>query len=125
MSLAQFLCSHIDMDIQRINRKHYMETDLYYRLNKGLSSKLLQFKNGIIQIEVIINHRWHKNYNATAVEIANCWKNSYPELQNALGCKVFIHDIKNHPNKGELLKMGIGTSYDAYKGILFRKNYLN
>ena len=113
------------MDIQKINRKHYMETDIYYRLNRGLSSKLLQFQNGIIQIEVYINYKWNKNYNATAVEIANCWKNTYPELNHALGCKVFIHDIKRHPEKADIIQSGIRTSYDAFKGILFRKNYLN
>ena len=85
------------MDIQKINRRHFVETDLYYR-------------------------KWEKNYNATAAEIAHAWKTSHAELSHALGCKVFIIDLKKDNNKTILIQSGITPGYDAYKGILFRKN---
>jgi hypothetical protein len=113
------------MDIQKINRRHFVETDLYYRVSLGLSSKLLRFENGIIHIEVTLGRKWDKNYNVTAAEIAYSWKMSNPELEHAIGCKVFIIDLKKGENKITLIKAGINPPYDAFKGILFRKNYLN
>ncbi|MBK8517700.1 MAG: hypothetical protein IPL55_15880 [Saprospiraceae bacterium] len=113
------------MDIQKINRRHFVETDLYYRVSLGLSSRLLKFENGIFHLEVTLGRKWSKNYNVTAAEIAYSWKMSNPELEHAIGCKVFIIDLKTGENKIVLIKAGISPGYDAYKGILFRKNYLN
>ncbi|MBK8349497.1 MAG: hypothetical protein IPL08_18560 [Saprospiraceae bacterium] len=113
------------MDIQKINRRHFVETDLYYRVSLGLSSKLLRYENGIFHLEVTLGRKWDKNYNATAAEIAHAWKTNHPELAHALGCKVFITDLKTGENKTMLIQAGIAPGYDAYKGILFRKNYLN
>jgi len=113
------------MDIQSINRRHFVETDLYYRVSMGLSSRLLKFDNGIFHIEVTLARKWNKNYNATAAEIAHCWRSNYPELEHALGCKVFILDIRGDEMKQSLIQSGITPAYDAYKGILFRKQYLN
>ena len=113
------------MDIQKINRRHFVETDLYYRVSLGLSSKLLCYQNGIFHLEVTLGRKWEKNYNATAAEIAHAWKTSNAELSHALGCKVFIIDLKKDNNKTILIQSGITPGYDAYKGILFRKNYLN
>jgi hypothetical protein len=91
----------------------------------GLSSKLLKFENGIFHLELTLGRKWDKNYNAAAAEIAQSWKNSNPELEKALGCKVFIIDLKSNEMKATLIQAGITPNYDAYKGILFRKNYLN
>ncbi|MBC7885503.1 MAG: hypothetical protein H7X99_08510 [Saprospiraceae bacterium] len=113
------------MDIQKINRRHFVETDMYYRVSLGLSSKLLKYENGIFHLEVTLGKKWDKNYNATAAEIAYCWKSSNPELIKAIGCKVFIIDLKSNEVKFTLIQAGISVGYDAYKGILFRKNYLN
>lgn len=113
------------MDIEKINRRHFVETDLYYRISMGLSSKLLKFENGIFQIEVIVGRKWLKDYNATAAEISNIWRNSNLELAHAIGCKVFIIDLKNGDNKVELVKSKNIKKYDSSKGILFNKNYLN
>ncbi|MBK9733652.1 MAG: hypothetical protein IPO92_01270 [Saprospiraceae bacterium] len=113
------------MDIQKINRRHFVETDLYYRVSLGLSSKLIKYENGVIHLEVTLGRKWDKNYNATAAEIAHCWKNSHPELDKAIGCKVFITDLKSNELKNSLTQAGITLGFDAYKGILFRKNYLN
>jgi hypothetical protein len=113
------------MDIQKINRRHFVETDLYYRVSMGLSSKLLKYENGIFHLEVTLGRKWDKNYNATAAEVSHSWKSSHPELTHAIGCKVFIIDLKKGEDKTVLIQAGISPGYDAFKGILFRKNYLN
>jgi len=113
------------MDIQKINRKHFVETDLYYRVSLGLSSRLIKYENGIIHLEVTLGRKWDKNYNATAAEIAHCWKSCHKELDQAIGCKVFIIDLRKSDLKPTLIQAGINPGYDAFKGILFRKNYLN
>ena len=113
------------MDIQKINRRHFVETDLYYRVSLGLSSKLLKFQNGIIHIEVTCGRKWNKSYNATAAEISYCWKANHPELTHAIGCKVFIIDLRQKALKILSNDAEIFPTYCAYKGILFRRNYLN
>lgn len=113
------------MDIQKINRRHFVETDLYYRVSLGLSSKLLKYENGIFHLEVTLGKKWSKNYNATAAEIAYSWRSNHPELAQSLGCKVFIVDLRTNESRLSLIQPAPVTVYDAYKGILFRKNYLN
>lgn len=102
-----------------------METDLYYRISHGLSSKLLKYENGIFFLEVTVGRKWNKNHNATAAEIAHAWKINNNELEHAIGCKVYIIDLRLDISKTTLIKSGINPGYDAFKGILFRKNYLN
>ncbi len=113
------------MDIDRLNRKHFVETDMYYRVGMGLSSKLLKYENGTIYLEVIIRRKWKKNYNATAAELAYCWKNTHPELENAIACKVYIVDTIQYPYKQYLIHKGIMPGYDAKKGIIYNKPQLN
>ena len=120
-----FCITRVIMNIDKINRKHYVETDMFYRVGLGLSSKLIAFDSGTIHLEVIIEKKWKKGYNATAVEIANCWKDTHPELQVAVGCKVYIIDAKKFSYKRHLIHSGIKPGYDAQKGILFNKNMLN
>jgi hypothetical protein len=102
-----------------------MATDMYYRISLGLSSKLLKYENGIFHLEVVLTKKWDKNFNATAAEIAYSWKSRHPELCKAIGCKVFILDTRDNHDKNFLIQNGIVTSYDACKGVIFRKNYLN
>jgi len=118
-------CIAIGMDIQKINKRHYMATDVFYRVSLGLSSKLLKYENGIFHLEIVITKKWEKNYNATAAEIAYCWKSTHPELYKAIACKVFIIDMRHDDNKSFLVDSGITPTYDAYKGVMFRRNYLN
>ncbi|HRO08510.1 MAG TPA: hypothetical protein PK047_06550 [Saprospiraceae bacterium] len=113
------------MDIEKINRRHLVETDLYYRISMGLSSRLLRYENGIFHLEVTIGRKWKKSHKATASEISHIWKTGYPELTQALGCKVFIIDLNTGKHNAELIKAGKCTNYDSCKGILFSKNYLN
>ncbi|MFZ1705922.1 MAG: hypothetical protein WAT79_16370 [Saprospiraceae bacterium] len=98
---------------------------MYYRISLGLSSKLLKYDNGIIYLEITLSKKWAKNYNATAAELAYSWKSSHPELCKALGCKVYIVDLREDNNRQFLQTQGITTQYDAYKGVIFRKNYMN
>jgi hypothetical protein len=113
------------MNIEEINRKHFIETDMYYRVGYGLSSKLINFSNGIFSIEVVIGGKWSKDYNTTAQEIAYLWKNSHSELGKSIGCKIYIVDSRSYPYKQALLHRSIHPGFDAKKGILFRKGYLN
>lgn len=113
------------MNIEDINRKHFVETDMYYRVGFGLSSKLLKYQNGIFHIEIVIGKKWEKSHNATASEIAHGWKNNHFELSKAIGCKVYIIDTKSFPYKRSLIHQGAKPGYDAKKGILFRSSYLN
>ena len=113
------------MDIEKINRKHFVETDMYYRVGLGLSSKLISFENGTINVEIVISKKWKKNYNATAAELAHCWKNSHPELSKAIACKAYIIDTKTYAYKQYLIHKGIKPGYDAKKGVIFTKQHLN
>ena len=75
-----------------------METDMYYRVGYGLSSKLINFSFGVFTIEVVLSKKWSKDFNATAHELAYLWKNSHKELEKAIGCKVYIIDARTyHP----------------------------
>lgn len=105
--------------------KHKNETDTFYRMSHGLSSKLLKYQNGIIHLELIINQKWKKNHNAAASEIGQIWKGSYVELADALGCKVFIIDERKGRSLQKQPHPLRKPEYDAYKGILFIRNYLN
>ncbi len=113
------------MNIEQINRRHFIETDMYYRVGYGLTSKLLKYKNGIMHIHVVIGKKWDKSYSATAMEMAQCWKKSYNELSKAVACKVFIVDTRKYNYKQYLIHRGMTPGYDAQKGIIFQKNILN
>jgi len=113
------------MNIEEINRKHLIETDMYYRVGYGLSSKIIGFSNGIFTLEIMIGKKWNKDFNATAQELAYLWKNSHKELKRAIGCKIYIIDAKSFSYKRALIHRGVKPGYDAKKGIIFRKGYLN
>ena len=115
----------IVMNIEEINRKHFIETDMYYRVGYGLSSKIINYSFGIFTIEVVLGKRWTKDYNQTAQELSYLWRNSHKELEKAIGCKVYIIDSRTYNYKQGLIHRGIKPGYDAKKGIIFRKGYLN
>ena len=120
-----FCFEDIVMDIEKLNRKHFLGLDMYYRVGFGLSSKLIKFENGILHIEVVIGRKWKRNYNSTAAELAYAWRDSHKELSKAIACKVFIIDCKINQYKQFFIQSGIKPTYDARKGIIFAKNYLN
>ena len=113
------------MNIEEINKKHFLETGMYYRVGFGLHSKLVDYKNGIIFLEVIIGRKWRKSHNATAHELAHCWKETHPELEKAVAAKVYIIDTKKYSYKRALIHSGVKPSYDAKKGVLYREQYMN
>ena len=113
------------MDLEKINRRHLVTNDMYYRVGYGLSSRLLSFKSGTIELEVTIGKKWNRKYNETALEIANCWKNTHSELSSAFACKVYIIDAKKFRYKQHLIHVGIKPGYDAKKGVIFNKNVSN
>jgi len=98
------------MDIHSINRRHFLKHSYYYRLEYDVSSRLLNYKNCILYIEVFTNDKWQKPPYKTALEVANSWKKTHPELKNALGAKIFILDNSSSDVKHK-------TKYK--KGILF------
>lgn len=113
------------MDLEKLNRRHLVENDMYYRVGHSLSSKLLSFHSGTIEIEVTIGKKWKKNYNVTALEIANCWRNTHQELENAVASKIYIIDTRKFAYKQHLIHIGIKPGYDAKKGVIFNKNIAN
>jgi len=113
------------MNIEEINRKHFIETDMYYRVGFGLTSRLLHVKNGVFTIEVVLSKKWSKDYNATAQELAYLWKKTHKELALCLACRVYIIDAKQYNYKQALIHRGIKPGYDGKKGVIFRKKYLN
>ncbi len=116
---------YMAINIQDLNRKHLLQSDVVYRVNHGLSSRLVNYKNGIIYLEVLFTKKWRKTYDETTEEMANNWRNANKELAKAIGCKVYIIDARTYPYKKELyLSTGV-ASYDAKKGILFSQDVLN
>jgi hypothetical protein len=113
------------MDIEKINNRHFFETEMYCRMEMGLSSRLLSFKNGIFHIEMVIHPKWDKSYNMAAIEMAQLWRDGNLELTNAFACKVFIIDARKNQYKDQLSEAGVKVDYDAKKGVLFYKQHLN
>lgn len=48
------------INIKEINRKHLLKSDVVYRINYGLSSRLVNFRNGIMYLEVMFTRKWKK-----------------------------------------------------------------
>jgi len=76
-------------------------------------------------VEIVITKKWPKDLNATAQEIAYLWRDSHKELKYAIASKIFIINARKFAYKQSLLHRGINPGYDAKKGIIFRKGYLN
>lgn len=98
------------MDIRSINKRHFSKHNFHYRLEYDLSSRLLKYENCILYIEVSIGEKWKKPPYKAALEIANNWKDIHPELNNALGAKIFILDLDKKESKSKI---------KYKKGILF------
>ncbi|MBK6546327.1 MAG: hypothetical protein IPO78_06995 [Saprospiraceae bacterium] len=113
------------LNIKEINRKHLLRSDVVYRINYGLCSRLVNFRNGIMYLEVMFTKKWKKNYDETTEELAQCWKETNDELKKAIGCKVYIIDARQYPYKKEMYLHSGVASYDAKKGMLFNTDQLN
>jgi len=108
------------MNIEEINRKHFIKTDMFFRVGKGLSSRLLRFDHGIIYLEIEVRSKWTRSVDAAAWTIANSWKNEHPEFKDAVASKVYVIDSRSYDYKRTLLHLGVKPGYDAYKGVFFK-----
>ena len=108
------------MNIEEINRKHFIKTDMFFRVGKGLSSKLLKFDHGIIYLELEVRAKWDRSIDAAAWTVAHSWKNEHLEFKNAIASKVFIIDSRSYNYKRTLMHLGVKPGYDAYKGVFFK-----
>jgi len=108
------------MNIEDLNRKHFIKTDMFFRVGKGLSSKLLKYENGIIYIELEVRGKWKRTLNSAAWAIAHSWKTENPEFGEAIASKVYIIDSRSYEYKRTLMHLGVKPGYDAYKGVFFK-----
>lgn len=111
------------MNIEKINKKHQFEVDMYTRAEYGLSSKLIGFNNQVISLQVTLTKRRKQSYANLALDLANFWKTNHKELTTALACRVYFVDLYSFPFKRK--EQYNFEDYDARKGIIFYKSYLN
>lgn len=119
------LCNISTVDIRNINKKHYYEIDMYYRSQYGISSQLTKYENLVFHIDVIISNPIYRSYASVAAEIGYMWKQNVKELKSSIGCKINFIDGHKNPINLALYQESISVNYDARKGIIFHKNYLN
>lgn len=98
---------------------------MYYRSQYGISSQIVKYDNLVFHINVVISSNTFRSYSSVAAEIAYMWKQSVKELNLAIGCKINFIDGHKNPLNLSLYKEGISVNFDARKGVLFHKNYLN
>lgn len=111
------------MNIEQLNSKHLFEVDMYYRAAYGVSSSLIDFKNQVINLQVVITKRPKLSYASLSIELANIWKENNKELASAIACKVYFVDLYKFPFKRKSNYQM--EDYDAKKGVLYYKQYLN
>ena len=108
------------MNIEELNRRHFLNTDMYFRVGRGLSSRLLKYEHGIIHVELEVRKKWPKSTDAAAYIVAHAWRNEHEELSDAVASKVFLINSKDFEYKRTLLHLGIRPGYDEYKGVFFK-----
>jgi hypothetical protein len=113
------------MDINVINKRHFLKYNMQYRIEHDISSRLISYDNCILHIEVFFGKKWKKPPYKTALEIAKNWKFIHPELKNALGAKIFIIDSNDDSydqiseTKRDVLGNEVNRRVRYKKGILF------
>ncbi len=108
------------MNIEEINKKHFIKTDMFFRVGKGLSSRLIKYEHNIIYLELEVRSKWDRSVDAAAWTIAQSWKSEHTEFDDAIAAKVYIIDSRNFLYKRTLMHLGIKPGYDAYKGVFFK-----
>ena len=66
---------------------------MFFRVGKGLSSKLLKYEHGIIYVELEVRTKWKKTIDSAAWLIANSWKEENPEFAEAVAAKIYVVDL--------------------------------
>ncbi|MEL6122283.1 MAG: hypothetical protein AAFR14_01070 [Bacteroidota bacterium] len=108
------------MNIEEINRQYFIKADMFFKVDKGLSSKLLKYDHGIAYIELEVRRKWQRTLDAAAWTVAHSWQRETDELEDAVASKVYIIDSRSYQYKRTLLHLGIKPGYDAYKGVFFK-----
>ena len=114
------------MDLKQINKHYFLKKDMYSSVLDGVSSSLISYQNGIMYLEVILTRKWKKSHEFTAFKLAHDWKKSFVMLEHAIGCKVFIVDLRESDEWSTVRsKSSKPKIYRAKKGILFQPDQLN
>ena len=85
------------IDIKTISQRHVRRIDKFYRMCAGLSSELLSYESGVIELEIRKSTRWDKSPRETANQLAECWRSGNPELAGASRFLVHIYERKTDP----------------------------
>ena len=94
-----------NFDLRDVAERHIYSIDKLYRMHAGLSSDLISYEDGIIELEIRVTKRWPKSHEVTALQLADCWRGQ-PELDQAKGCLVHIYDVQKP----------VGSSVPVHKG---------
>jgi len=81
-----------EIDIKAISQRHIHRIDKLYRMCAGLSSDLVSYESGVIELEIRKGKRWPKPPEVTARQLAECWRHSNRELSGAVAFVVHIYE---------------------------------
>lgn len=83
-----------EIDIKAVSLSHVQRIDKLYRMHGGLSSELVSYESGVIELEIRKGERWKKTPEVTARQLAECWKSHNRELSGAVAFVVHIYEQK-------------------------------
>lgn len=86
-----------ELDIDAINLSHAHRIDKWFRMYAGLSSELMSYESGVIELEIRKSAKWTRSHEATARQFADTWKRSNQELSEAVAFLVHLYDRKVPP----------------------------
>ena len=90
MKKMEILRKPLSPALSTVSDKHIHGVDKFYRMFAGLSSYLLSYENGIIELEIRFSKRWPKPVEETALQLANSWRRN-DLLQKAKGYHVHLY----------------------------------
>ena len=96
--------------VETINHNHIHNVDKLYRMNAGISSRLLSVINGIALLEIEIHSGWKKSNEVTARQFIESWRNFNPDLKGMDGWEVRIYTSEKiagftiHSNEGDSIR---------------------
>jgi len=82
------------IDIKAVSQRHVSSIDKLYRMHGGLSSELISYDSGVIELEIRKGKWWPKTPEVTARQLAECWKSRNRELSDAVAFVVHIYEEK-------------------------------
>jgi len=86
-----------EIDIQAISQSHVRRFDKWYRMCAGLSSDLVSYESGVIELEIRKSARWPKSPLVTARQLAEDWRRANPGLSDAVAFLVHIYEQRTDP----------------------------